>query len=83
MRMWHLGLFCSCSLVVALAVPPAAAELVQTTLTADAHTVGLWRFQEGHGNRSASGGRAPAALLRGATWVPGARVSPWPCTPAT
>ncbi len=73
MRTWHRGLLCSCALGVAFAIAasPVGAEPVQTTLTADANTVGLWRFQEGQGDRSACEGGAPAAVLRGATWVPG------------
>lgn len=73
MRIGHPALLCSCALVGAFVIAgsPAAAEPVQTTLRADANTVGLWRFQEGQGDRSACEGRAPAAVLRGATWVPG------------
>ena len=83
MRMWHRGLLCSCALEVAFAIAasPAAAEPVQTTFTADANTVGLWRFQEGQGVSIGLRGPPPEAVLCGATWVPGATASPWPCNP--
>jgi len=50
---------------------PSAAESVQTALTADAATAGLWRFREGRGDRVACDVKAPPAILHGATWVPG------------
>jgi hypothetical protein len=50
---------------------PSAAEPVQTALTADAATVGLWRFREGRGDRVACDVKSPPAILHGATWVPG------------
>ena len=86
MRRWHLGLTCSCSLAVALALTasPAAAEPVQTTLTADANTVGLVAFP-GRPRRSI-GRRGPGAGGRSARrhlGFRGARASPWPCTPGT
>jgi len=72
MRMLPLPCVCSCSLALVVAmVAPAAAEPVQATPAADAATVGLWRFQEGQGDRVACAVNAPAATLHGATWVPG------------
>ena len=72
MRTTHFACACWCSVALAVAMTawPAAAEPVQTALTADAATVGLWRFQEGEGDRVAAVA-GPAATVHGATWVPG------------
>jgi hypothetical protein len=74
MRLPRLACVLSYSLaVLALMLPAgASAEPVQTSFSADAHTVGLWLFKEGTGTTSASalpGGAA--ATLHGATWVMG------------
>ncbi len=69
MRMSYLLGVGSCAL--AMLAAPAAAEPVETALTADAATVGLWRFREGQGERVACEVKAPPAILHGATWVPG------------
>ncbi|MGA2033908.1 MAG: LamG-like jellyroll fold domain-containing protein [Thermoguttaceae bacterium] len=61
----------SCALAAAMITAPSAAEPVQTALTADTATVGLWRFREGRGDRVACEVKAPPAILHGATWVPG------------
>jgi hypothetical protein len=63
----------TCSFVIAAGVlaSRAAAESAPTSLTADAGTVGLWRFQEGEGKTSVCAVKGPAATLNGATWVPG------------
>jgi len=65
---------CACALAVVAVVLAgrASAEPVQTSLTVDAHTTGLWLFKEGTGTTSAcevSG--VPAATLNGASWVMG------------
>ena len=85
MRVFHLTCAASCLFAVAAAmiVAPAVAEPVQPVPVADAATVGLWRFQEGQGDRSASAVQGPAAVLHGATWVPGPKASPWPRIPDT
>jgi len=64
-------LACSPIITAGVLAARAAAEPVPTSLTADAATVGLWRFQEGEGNTSACEVKGPAATLHGATWVPG------------
>ena len=73
MRRLRLDSVSSCvlGLAAALIAAPVAAETVQVMPAADAATVGLWRFQEGQGDRVACEGKAPAATLHGATWVPG------------
>ena len=73
MRRLRFACVCSFSLALSTAIHPAwaAAEPVQASLSADAATVGLWRFQEGQGNTSAAAVKAPAAILHGAAWVPG------------
>ena len=71
MRMSYLLGVGSCTLAAAMLAAPSAAEPVQTVLTADTATVGLWRFHEGQGDRVACEVKAPPALLHGATWVPG------------
>jgi len=65
---------CACALAVIGVVlgAQAAAEPVQTSLTVDANTTGLWLFKEGTGTTSACEvSRVPAATLNGATWVMG------------
>jgi len=64
------------SLVIGLAAvltiaARAAAEPVPAVPTADAATLGLWKFQEGQGDRVACEGKAPAGKIHGAEWVPG------------
>ncbi len=74
MRISHYGLLCLCfvAVVAAMRTTQAAAEPVQTLLTADAHTVGLWLFKEGQGPDSVCEVKGmPPAVLKGATWVPG------------
>jgi hypothetical protein len=62
---------CSSVIATGLLAAGAAAEPEPPSLTADAATVGLWRFQEGEGNTSACAVEGPAATLHGAAWVPG------------
>ncbi len=73
MRRLRFNCVCSCVLPIlaAMLATPVAAEPVPVTPAADAATLGLWRFQEGQGDRVACEGKAPAATLHGATWVPG------------
>jgi polysaccharide biosynthesis protein PslG len=73
MRVRHLTRSCLCALAVltTIVATRVAAEPVQATPTVDANTVGLWRFQEGQGDRVAGEAGAPAGKLHGATWVPG------------
>ncbi len=71
MRVSYLLGVGSCALAATMIAAPSAAEPVQTALTADAATVGLWRFREGQGERVACEVKAPPAILHGATWVPG------------
>ena len=61
---------CLATVLTAIIVVPAAAEPVQRTFAPDAATVGLWRFEEGQGDSSVAV-KGPAAILHGATWVPG------------
>jgi hypothetical protein len=74
MRLPRFARICSCSLAVVAVVlaARASAEPVQTSLTVDANTAGLWLFKEGTGTTSVcevSG--VPAATLNGASWVMG------------
>ena len=56
----------------AILAAAAYAQSVPTVPTADASTVGLWLFQEGHGDRVASAIKGgPAGKVHGAIWVPG------------
>ena len=71
MSLFRCFLTCSPIIVVGMLAAGAAAQSVPGSLHADAATVGLWRFQEGEGNSSACEGKGPAAVLHGATWVPG------------
>jgi hypothetical protein len=73
MRLLRYACVIACSLVIVAGLFPAraAAAPVPTSLTADAATVGLWRFQEGEGETSVCEAKGPAATLHGATWVPG------------
>jgi hypothetical protein len=73
MRLWRRACVIACSFVIADGVlaSGAAAEPVPASLTADAGTVGLWRFQEGEGETSVCAVKGPAATLHGATWVLG------------
>ncbi len=71
MRMPYLLGVGSCALAATMIAVPSAAEPVQMALTADTATVGLWRFREGRGDRVACEVKVPAAILHGATWVPG------------
>jgi hypothetical protein len=68
-----LHCFLSCSPIIAAGVlaAGAAAQPAPTSRDADAATVALWRFQEGEGDTSACETKGPAAVLHGATWVPG------------
>ena len=61
MRRLRLDGVSSCVLAIAAALlaTPVAAEPVQASPTADAATVGLWRFQEGQGDRVACEVKAP------------------------
>ena len=55
MRMPYLLGVGSWALAATMIAAPSAAEPVQTALTADTATVGLWRFREGYNGRGFSG----------------------------
>ena len=57
--------------MAAMAATRVVAEPVQATPTVDENTVGLWRFQEGQGDRVAGEAGAPEGVLHGAAWVVG------------
>lgn len=62
----------SLAIVTLLLTARAAAEPVQTSFTVDANTTALYLFKEGQGTSSACEvGGVPAAVLNGASWVPG------------
>lgn len=73
MRKRHSTGACLCLMAVlgATAATRVVAEPVQATPTVDENTVGLWRFQEGQGDRVAGEAGAPAGVLHGAAWVMG------------
>lgn len=73
MRLASFLRVCLCVLAVAASqiAARAAAEPVPVPPVPDPATLGLWRFQEGRGDRVACEGKAPAATMHGAVWVPG------------